>query len=141
MTHLATSAVPFRIWQECPARMPRRKVNLFPVSESEFGRLRQESQPTHRLTLRSGKGLLRPFEPQLPAPLPEQRTVGRHRPPNPVGGAPVPERRVAALVKSAEHPTCQENAAATGSVAVRVAATGYGADMDFDHGVMPCKAD
>ena len=58
-----------------------------------------------------------PSNPQLSAPLPEQRAGGGRRPPNPAAGAPVADRRtvmVAARVTSAEHAAWQDKAAAAG---------------------------
>ena len=61
------------------------------ASAVEFGRLRQVNQPTQCLTLRSGKGVLRPpYTPQLAAPLPQQRAGGVRRPPDPAAGASGP---------------------------------------------------
>ena len=79
--------------------------------------LRCVSQPTQCLTLRPGKGTLRPpSNPQLSAPLPEAACAG-WRPPPPVTRAPVTDRRtalVAARVTLAEHAAWQEKAAAAG---------------------------
>ena len=58
-----------------------------------------------------------PSNPRLPAPLPEQRAGGGHRPPNPVAGALMADRRtvmVAARVTPAEHAAWQDKAAAAG---------------------------